>query len=55
MDSKELQNTENLVNPDLPEKPEKPETPEKPEDSIVLRSEGLIKRYGKRTVVNERR
>ena len=53
MDSKELQNTENLVNPDLPESPEKPETPEKPEESIVLRSEGLIKRYGKRTVVND--
>ncbi len=59
MDSKELQNTENLVNPDLPEspespeKPETPEKPEKPEDSIVLRSEGLIKRYGKRTVVND--
>ena len=53
MDSKELQNTENLVNPDLPESPEKSESPEKPEDSIVLRSEGLIKRYGKRTVVND--
>lgn len=56
MDSKELQNTENLVNPEnpeTPEKPEKPETPEKPEESIVLRSEGLIKRYGKRTVVND--
>ena len=47
MDSKELQNTENPVNP------VNPETPEKPEESIVLRSEGLIKRYGKRTVVND--
>ena len=47
------------ISPEVPETPEVSEAPlasEDPESSegpIVLRSEGLIKRYGKRTVVND--
>ena len=63
----DIQNKEELVNPEIqempdnpdnpeiPENPETPETPETPEkqESLVLRTEGLVKRYGKRTVVND--
>ena len=57
----DIQNKEELVNPEvpetpeileIPESPEKSETPEK-QESLVLRTEGLVKRYGKRTVVND--
>ena len=45
--------SETSETPEVSETPETPEAQESSEEPIVLRSEGLIKRYGKRTVVND--
>ena len=45
--------TEAPISQEVSETAETPEVSETPETPIVLRSEGLIKRYGKRTVVND--
>ena len=45
--------SETSETPEVSETPETSEAQESSEEPIVLRSEGLIKRYGKRTVVND--